>query len=878
ADFDKAIIASGFGRYNLVLLLLAIPATCANMFESTTMSYILPIADCDLHLTLTDKGILNACAYAGMIISAIPWGYLADRKGRRMVLIYGYLMTFVCGFGSALSQNFIMLVTFKFFGGLMVNGPSAVLFTYLTEMHGPKHRSQVLMVVGMITSASQFLLPLMAWATFPRQWDFVFFGSLNIHNWHIFLFICCLASLTSGLIMCLMPESPRFLMAHGRNVEALHVLQRIYHINTGKPKDSYPIKSLILEAPNRNAKQDEVIYTIDEKPAVVATKPDSRTLLESLRAAMQQIKPMFHKPLLSLSLHCYTMQFCIFLGMNTIRLWLPQLFASMAEYELAHADDKDASATMCTILEFSVNKTAETLTNYENACAEMASPSVNTGDFETAIAECGFGLFNVMILICAMPCLFSMVFSGSTMSFIMPTAECELELSMFDKGVMNAVTFAGMIISAFPWGFVADTMGRRIVLIVGGLSDGVCVMCAALSQNSTQLMIFKFFNGVFICGPFAVIVSYLSESHGKKHRHFIMLYVGLSLALGALVLPVLAHVMLPLHININVGQYSFHAWHLFLAITGLPSLMSGTFHIFLPESPKFLMSQGQYRKAMGCFQLIYAMNKRKRRESFPITKLTDTTPERVDSLPQERVTMSMKSMRQLFRAIKLKGIEGMKQLKPMFSSPYLGLSVRVYVLHLCQITSVNSVRLWLPEIFSTMHSFEVHGIDLSMCSVLNESKSGHIDLRETKLKECDRVGRRSIDQHFQALNVLSSQNYSKHFPPAKHSKSRQTHTDLFFANSTTSTLILSAMYLTILGICTTTVIGLIIVEFPTLMRTMVLLLIMTFGRLGSFGGNILLPLFIELSCWAPFIWLSSILSIAFVISLFLNIDIQKALN
>lgn len=119
ADFDKAIVASGFGRFNLILLLVAVPATCANMFESSTMSYILPIAECDLHLTLTDKGVLNACAYAGMIISAIPWGYLADTKGRRKVLVTGYLLTSICVVGSALSQNFIMLVTFKFLGGLM---------------------------------------------------------------------------------------------------------------------------------------------------------------------------------------------------------------------------------------------------------------------------------------------------------------------------------------------------------------------------------------------------------------------------------------------------------------------------------------------------------------------------------------------------------------------------------------------------------------------------------------------------------------------------------------------------------------------------------------------------------------------------------------
>ncbi|KAH8398465.1 hypothetical protein KR215_005769, partial [Drosophila sulfurigaster] len=358
ADFDKAIDASGFGRFNLILFFLAIFATCANMFESTTMSYILPIAECDLHLTLTDKGVLNACAYAGMIISAIPWGYLSDTKGRRKVLVCGYLLTSICVFGSALSQNFIMLVTFKFLGGLMVNGPAAVLFTYLTELHGPKYRSNVLMVVGMVTSGCLLLLPVLAWAIFPRDWDFVLFESLAIHSWQIFLFVCALPSLISGFVLWTMPESPKFLMSQGRNAEALQMLQKIYHINTGKPKDTYPV-SLINEA----------IYTIDDKSEskTEPVKRESRTVLESLRAGMQQMKPMFHKPLLGLALQIYTMQFAMFLGLNTIRLWLPQLFSSMADFEA----EFDESAEMCTILEYSINKTAETLTNHENACAEV---------------------------------------------------------------------------------------------------------------------------------------------------------------------------------------------------------------------------------------------------------------------------------------------------------------------------------------------------------------------------------------------------------------------------------------------------------------------------------------------------------------------------
>jgi len=119
ATFDKAITSSGFGIFNLMLLIVSIPAQSAAIFESSSMSYILPVAECDLRLTLEDKGVLNAVAYAGMTISAIAWGYLADTKGRKKILYWGYLIDAVCVFGSALSQNFTMLVVFKFLGGLV---------------------------------------------------------------------------------------------------------------------------------------------------------------------------------------------------------------------------------------------------------------------------------------------------------------------------------------------------------------------------------------------------------------------------------------------------------------------------------------------------------------------------------------------------------------------------------------------------------------------------------------------------------------------------------------------------------------------------------------------------------------------------------------
>lgn len=389
ATFDKAIEGAGFGLFNLILLFVSIPAQSAAIFESSSMSYILPVAECDLRLTLEDKGVLNAVAYAGMTISAVIWGYLADTKGRKKILYWGYLIDAVCVFGSALSQNFIMLVVFKFLGGLVVNGPAAVLFTYITEMHGPKHRSSVLMIIGMVTSTATVSLPLLAWGIFPREWDFEVLG-LKIHSWQIFLFVLGIPSLVSGLIFCAMPESPRFLMAQGRNEEALKAFKHIYYVNTRKPKETYPFKALVQEVPNRKSEKGEAIYTIEEKSKEApVTKKQSRTLVESLRSGLQQMKPLVRKPLLSLSLCCYIMQFGIFLGMNTIRLWLPQLFASMAEFEALHSG-QDVDASMCTILEFSVNRTAETASNYADACSEPKVISMDMYINNIIVSATGF--------------------------------------------------------------------------------------------------------------------------------------------------------------------------------------------------------------------------------------------------------------------------------------------------------------------------------------------------------------------------------------------------------------------------------------------------------------------------------------------------------
>jgi MFS transporter, VNT family, synaptic vesicle glycoprotein 2 len=70
-------------------------------------------------------------------------------------------------------------------------------------------------------------------------------------------------------------------------------------------------------------------------------------------------------------------------------------------------------------------------------------------DFERAIESTGYGKFHYMLLLTAMPCCFASVFETTTMSLILPSAECDLKLSLVDKGMLNAITYAGELFGSF---------------------------------------------------------------------------------------------------------------------------------------------------------------------------------------------------------------------------------------------------------------------------------------------------------------------------------------------------------------------------------------------------------------------------------------------
>lgn len=87
--------------------------------EVCTILYVFPVSQCDLNLTPSEKGILGGAAPFGIICSAHLFGYLADVKGRRAVILPTLIAAFFSSLFSSLAGSFYMLAIFRFLNGFL---------------------------------------------------------------------------------------------------------------------------------------------------------------------------------------------------------------------------------------------------------------------------------------------------------------------------------------------------------------------------------------------------------------------------------------------------------------------------------------------------------------------------------------------------------------------------------------------------------------------------------------------------------------------------------------------------------------------------------------------------------------------------------------
>lgn len=87
--------------------------------ESAVISYIMPVSACDIALSAGEKGILGGACFMGTICSSHLWGFLADTKGRRCVILPTLCITFVLGVCASFASDFHTLASLRFLTGFL---------------------------------------------------------------------------------------------------------------------------------------------------------------------------------------------------------------------------------------------------------------------------------------------------------------------------------------------------------------------------------------------------------------------------------------------------------------------------------------------------------------------------------------------------------------------------------------------------------------------------------------------------------------------------------------------------------------------------------------------------------------------------------------
>jgi putative MFS transporter len=165
-----------------------------------------------LHLTPGDVGALVAFQTFGVVIGLIPAGRLADRYGRKRVLIGGIVwysaFTFLCG----LAPGYQSLVWVRFAAGLGMGAIFPLPYAIVSEFVCKQHRTMFSGVMDACLSIGYFIAPLLGFVVFPNL--------APTMSWRVFFMIAASPIIYAAIVYWLLPESPRWLARKGRLVEA----------------------------------------------------------------------------------------------------------------------------------------------------------------------------------------------------------------------------------------------------------------------------------------------------------------------------------------------------------------------------------------------------------------------------------------------------------------------------------------------------------------------------------------------------------------------------------------------------------------------------------------------------------------------------------
>jgi MFS transporter, SP family, galactose:H+ symporter len=184
-------------------------------FDTGVVSGALLFIREDFALDAVEQGAVVSVLLLGAIFGALFAGRVADRFGRKATL--GILaVVFAVGIAvAALATEYWMLMLGRIVMGLGVGGVSATVPTYLSEVSPPQIRGRML-------TLNQLLITVGLLASYLVNLAFSSSG-----DWRAMFWVGAVPAVALAIGTLRLPESPAWLIAHGRSDEARRIVESV---------------------------------------------------------------------------------------------------------------------------------------------------------------------------------------------------------------------------------------------------------------------------------------------------------------------------------------------------------------------------------------------------------------------------------------------------------------------------------------------------------------------------------------------------------------------------------------------------------------------------------------------------------------------------
>jgi MFS family permease len=174
-----------------------------------------------LNLSNAEVGLASSFYLAGAVSGALLFGWLTDRLGRKRLFFITLAVYLVATAATAFSWNFASFALFRFLTGAGIGGEYTAIASAIQEFVPARYRGWTDLVIngsfwiGAALGAAGSIV-LLDPALLPPDW-----------GWRAAFFIGSVLGLGILVMRSWIPESPRWLMTHGRADEAHDILDRI---------------------------------------------------------------------------------------------------------------------------------------------------------------------------------------------------------------------------------------------------------------------------------------------------------------------------------------------------------------------------------------------------------------------------------------------------------------------------------------------------------------------------------------------------------------------------------------------------------------------------------------------------------------------------